>query len=166
MNKLEHFKSLLTQNAELYFNTLSPIQQEVEVNQLDEIIRDVLDEKTIFFSLEQLQEYFKDGIVKDIDELGYFRNEETGEEYKKLITDKNILDLELDGDCLVGEDGTVGVWESIKSAFPTILDINEVLDHFDYKLVIYLEEYRDKLYLTPKVLERYDRVKNEYQFNK
>ncbi|MFV8480240.1 hypothetical protein ACNQ2O_01295 [Mycoplasma sp. AA7A] len=166
MNKLEHFKSLLTQNAELYFNTLSPIEQEVEVNQLDEIIRDVLDEKTIYFSLEQLQEYFKDGIVKDIDELGYFRNEETGEEYKKLITDKNILDLELDEDCLVEENGTVWVWEAIESTFPTILDINEVLDHFDYKLVIYLEEYKGHLNLHWKVLETYEKLKNEYQFNK
>ncbi|MFV8478079.1 hypothetical protein [Mycoplasma sp. B6400] len=166
MNKLEHFKSLLTKNAELYFNTMEEWEQEVEVNQLDYIISEVLEEKSLFFYLSDLKKFYKSGAIKDIDELGYFRNKETGEEYKKLITDKNILDLELDEDCLVGEDGTVWVWESIESTFPTILDINEVLDHFDYKLVIYLDEYKGHLNLHWKVLERYDRVKNEHQFNK
>ncbi|MFV8483290.1 hypothetical protein ACNQ1T_03285 [Mycoplasma sp. 1932B] len=156
MNLKEQFLEFTTRNAELYFNQyLTETEQEITLETFQEQAQKALAEarskESTNWTLQTVQELFKNGLIKDYYAEYKFTNE-NGEKTTLEFNDNNLLNFEFEENDII-INGAKYQWEGGAEGLPTITNIAELFSELNIDFTIYVHPMRTDLKDNKKLLE-------------
>ncbi|MFV8469414.1 hypothetical protein ACNQ17_00605 [Mycoplasma sp. Sp48II] len=157
MNLQEQFLHFTTKSAELYFTQyLTEIEQKIELEtfqeQAQEALEEAISKDSSNWTLQSIQELFRNKLIKDYKATAKFYDEFNGELLTEEINDDNLWDFDFEGNDLIF-NGRKCLCESIEDNIPTITNIADLFYELDIDFTIYVKPMRTDLKDNKKLLE-------------